>query len=632
MTITVKFIDEVNCYIEGLSELQTEYIIEKTKLPVKGAFMTAGVRLGLDDGKESLFREDGIGFQFMLPDIFEALEEIGVDVDRIAIEDQREECNLPSPDMMIDENFLIEEMGYPLRDYQVDALKMVVTENKGIINAATNAGKASIAVGVAKIVDSYMKSLILVPSKYLVDQISKDFEQAGLNYCRLGDYKPNKRAKAIEDHNHIVCTYKLLLTSCELFDGHVMALVPDECYHPSHMILSRYTGWKYIKDVNIGEEVLAYDAVTMTSRFEPVLNTIEKDFSGDLCHLYARNRVDLLVTPNHEQPVWDENSNEYSRIKMKDFREGMEIPVSYDDKASKMTDTRPSHVEYDGKVYCVSVPSGNLVTKRDCSDVISISGNCHTFGPQTASVFRTELRNCPIRIGLTGTIPSDKLKAATIKCHLNGDRLLRVRPKELIDRGYASSTNIKVVKTEHHEVEQLSNEKEWEWMNEENYILNNQARLTAIAEYIQSLPLKNTMILCHAQAGTFLADFFGGKMIRDETPNETRNKYLAGFDESDEYYLPCSFQTTGTGVSINNIQRTVLVDVGKNEIAVLQGIGRGMRLDGKDNQIEVVDISANTKYSKRHRKERLKIYKREEFPFIEQEELIPIRSSDELFE
>lgn len=68
-----------------------------------------------------------------------------------------------------------------------------------------------------------------------------------------------------------------------------------------------------------------------------------------------------------------------------------------------------------------------------------------------------------------------------------------------------------------------------------------------------------------------------------------------------------------TGNAALNYRLSGRLDVGKNETYILQGIGRGLRLDGVHNSIELIDIHARTKYSMRHLKERLKIYKNESY-------------------
>lgn len=480
MSISITLLDEVNCLVDGLTVKQTQEVIERTKLPVAGAHMQASFKTGNWDGKESLFDASGLCFQFMLDDVIEILDTIGTDLSDIEIIDDRDFQDCDFPTNHVDENFMLSELGYTLRSYQTKSINAVIDNHFGIVNAGTGAGKTAITAAISKVFDPYYRSLILVPSNYLVTQTSDTYALTDLNYINLKDYTPKKRAKAVANARHVICTYQMLLNEADLFDGEQWVVIGDEI---------------------------------------------------------------------------------------------------------------------------------------------------HRFGDQTADVFRYQLRNCPVRVGLTGTIPKDKLKAAKIRCHINGDMLVRVSPKELMDGNYVAKATIKLYTTDHPDMEELSEEKQmWDWDAEFDYQSNHRGRLDAIVRFIKSLPEKNTLILCHPQLGLNIAEHFDGRMIHEETPDKIREEWLNEFDVTEEpYYLPASYQTAGTGISVNQIHRVILIDVGKNETITLQSIGRGMRLDGKTNEVEIIDICAKTKYGKRHQKDRIKLYKREKFPYTLEEEYIEVK-------
>lgn len=467
--ITFHILDSINCYVEGLTWPQKEYIIEKTKLSVAGAHMTAAFKTGNWDGKESLLDEDGTTFIYMLDQICEALDDIGVDVDDIVIEDHRKDLiAIPTFDE-IPVDILKEETGFDLRDHQHQAIKVAMDNLCGVIAASTSSGKSLITVAISKLLDPYIKTLILVPSTMLVNQTYEYYAKTELKTIKLGEYKPNARAKAIEDNNHIICTYKMLQTSRELFVDGMYAILSDEC---------------------------------------------------------------------------------------------------------------------------------------------------QVFGDLTAEIFRDELSNCPVRIGLTGSMPPDKHKAQKIHAHLGGGELIKISVKDMTEKKIIATANIELIKTKHPDVDDLSDDPMWDWDNETNYYTTNVARLDAIARYINNLPRTNTLILCQPQAGEIMKTHFNGTMIRDETKIVDREEWLGAFETSTEPYYQCaSFGTAGTGISVNQIQRVVLVDIGKPETLILQCIGRGVRLDGKTNQVDILDISASTKYALRHAKVRVKLYKREHIEY-----------------
>lgn len=467
--IKIHLLDHINFQIEGITSDDIAAIIDKTKLPVPGAFQTAGYQTGNWDGMESLFDERGFGFIAQLETIFDILISRGYSVDDIELVDDRPK-GVEVPLIQIEDDFLLDETGYRLRYYQTDAINLALERQQGVIEAATSAGKASCSLGISKALDPYLKVVLMAPSNYLVDQLYKDYQKTDLSVVRLGKLAPGKRQAAIAEYRHFIMTYKMMLNSAHLFKDEEFAIILDEC---------------------------------------------------------------------------------------------------------------------------------------------------HFQGEQFADVLRFDLAHCRFRIGMTATLPRDKLKRERIICHIGNGPLLKVSQKELTDNGYASLPTLQLLKTYHPSVEELSDGPLWDWEMEARYYNTNELRLAAIADYIKSLPLKNTLILCQASAGDILATFFNGNMIRDETPDDKRKEWLGMFDtatKDNPHYQCASFGTAGTGVSVNTIRRVVLVDIGKPETLILQAIGRGMRLDEESgNKVDVIDISANLKYGNRHQKERIKLYKRESF-------------------
>lgn len=250
-----------------------------------------------------------------------------------------------------------------------------------------------------------------------------------------------------------------------------------------------------------------------------------------------------------------------------------------------------------------------------------IVDECHKFGEVFRDMLRYEMGHCPVRIGMTGTVPNikkDPFKRHMILSTLNGDVLRKVSQRELIDRGISSNFNISVVTTVHPEVSELSKDKDtWDWSVEESYLGSNQPRISAIADYIRSFETKNTLILCHRQLGLRLGEILGVPVIVDEVKPSQREEWFAEFDKRDDFILVATYDCVGTGISINRIFRQFMIDVGKNETYIIQGIGRAIRRDGVLNTAEVIDIHADTRYSLLHKKERRSIYRNEKFEFTD---------------
>lgn len=272
---------------------------------------------------------------------------------------------------------------------------------------------------------------------------------------------------------------------------------------------------------------------------------------------------------------------------------------------------------------------GNILEFLDDIPYALIYDEAHIFGDVLAEAFRFQLRNCPVRIGLSGSFPKkNRFKFQRIKAHMGGDVLYYVPPSELETKGYASKTHIEVYTTEHPEMEEFSKTKYWDWEQEAEYLNKHRGRIEAIAQFIKdrhAMDPVNTMILSKPETAVLLGEKLDGHHITDDVAVKDREALLARFDTEDNFILPCTFGTIGTGVSKSNIQRMYLIDVGSVEHWIIQGIGRGARLDGKDNLSEVIDISASTKYSKKHRGTRMTLYKNLKYDFKKIKDTIQVK-------
>lgn len=239
----------------------------------------------------------------------------------------------------------------------------------------------------------------------------------------------------------------------------------------------------------------------------------------------------------------------------------------------------------------------------------------HEFGEMMSQAIRESLGHCQYRIGLTATMPEEKkdfYKDGLIRNHF-GDNLVQMEQKELIDRGISSAIHIDMV-TVSTPVDAISlMSDDWDWNKELLYYNTNALRCDAFLEQIKKESCGNNLILCAPELGEVLAERLGINLVQDSVPSDQRGIWYAEFKEASDYSLLATFGCASTGLSINNIQTLFLLEIGKDRTRIMQSIGRGLRLDGKENFIRVVDISSCTKYARNHRKERLKIYNAEGF-------------------
>ena len=230
------------------------------------------------------------------------------------------------------------------------------------------------------------------------------------------------------------------------------------------------------------------------------------------------------------------------------------------------------------------------------------------------------LRNAPIRWGLTGTIPKDSLEFESIKCSL-GDVINRVSAYDLQQKGILSKCHVNVVQTQ--EYREFGS-----YQEELKYLVTDEDRMTWIANKIKAISeTGNTLVLVdRIESGRFLqlqlSDLFN--TLKDSPDVAFISGAVKSKDRQDEYkeiasstnkIIVATYGVAAVGLNIPRIFNLVLLEPGKSFVRVIQSIGRGIRKAEDKDFVQVWDITASTKYAKRHLTERKRIYKEAQYPF-----------------
>ena len=115
-------------------------------------------------------------------------------------------------------------------------------------------------------------------------------------------------------------------------------------------------------------------------------------------------------------------------------------------------------------------------------------------------------------------------------------------------------------------------------------------------------------------------------MIYGATPTDDREKVRSLVEQNENAVIVASYGTFSTGVNIKRIHNIIFASPYKSQIRVLQSIGRGLRIAGDKEQLNLFDISDDLSYNNRqnftlkHFGSRIEIYNQEEFDY----EIIPI--------
>jgi len=219
-------------------------------------------------------------------------------------------------------------------------------------------------------------------------------------------------------------------------------------------------------------------------------------------------------------------------------------------------------------------------------------------------------KNCPIRWGLTGTVPKEAWEFQGILASI-GPVINQVSAHDLQEKGVLANLQINVLQT--NEVQVFRS-----YAEEYSFLVTDDTRITWIAKKIKELSASgNTLILVNRiDTGNMLIErlpeavFVSGGMKLDARKEE--------YDEiktSDEKIIVATYGVAAVGINIPRIFNLVLLEPGKSFVRVIQSIGRGIRKAEDKDFVQIWDITSACKYSKRHLTERKKYYKDAKYPF-----------------
>ncbi|MEY4331758.1 MAG: hypothetical protein RLZZ196_496 [Bacteroidota bacterium] len=220
------------------------------------------------------------------------------------------------------------------------------------------------------------------------------------------------------------------------------------------------------------------------------------------------------------------------------------------------------------------------------------------------------LKNAPIRWGLTGTVPKEEFESAPIFASI-GPVVGGIAAHELQDIGVLSALQIQVL--------QLIDLPEFKSYAEElKYLVTNKDRITYLANLIKSISESgNTLILVNRiDSGKFLTELIpDSAFISGEVKGTKRKEEYKEHATSDKKITVATYGVAAVGINIPRIFNLVLLEPGKSFTRVIQSIGRGIRRAEDKDFVQIWDITSTCKYAKRHLTTRKKFYKEAKYPF-----------------
>ena len=321
---------------------------------------------------------------------------------------------------------------------------------------------------------------------------------------------------------------------------------------------------------------------------------------SDKCEPYGRT---IVIVPNKDLVVQTE----------KDYKNlGLDVGVLYGDRKEydkthtictwqslavleKKTKSYEAEIDMDvflDNVVCVMVDEVHKAKADVLKNLLS--------GP---------FKDVPIRWGLTGTIPKDEFEAIGCLCSL-GPVVGNLSSKELQDMGVLADLDINILQLQDGMMGFSSYAQELKWL------VTDPNRIDQLSEIIKGYSANgNTLVLIdRIKTGEMLAERNPDwSFVRGSMKTQDRQDEYAEISEMDNKDIVATYGVAAVGINIPRIFNLIMLEPGKSFVRVIQSIGRGIRKAQDKDYVNVVDLTSNLKYSKRHLTKRKAFYREQNF-------------------
>ena len=220
------------------------------------------------------------------------------------------------------------------------------------------------------------------------------------------------------------------------------------------------------------------------------------------------------------------------------------------------------------------------------------------------------LRNAPIRWGLTGTIPKERFEFESIHASI-GPVIGQVTAKELQDKGVLSNCHVNII-------QMMDTVVHRDYQSELKYLVTDDRRLDYMASVLNKIKGSgNTLILVdRISAGEKLHKLIpGSSFVKGDVKLKDRKEAYDEINEGTNHVVIATYGVASVGINIPRIFNLVLIEPGKSFVRVIQSIGRGVRKAKDKDFVQIWDLTSTCKFAKRHLTQRKKFYKEAQYPF-----------------
>ena len=252
-------------------------------------------------------------------------------------------------------------------------------------------------------------------------------------------------------------------------------------------------------------------------------------------------------------------------------------------------------------------------------DVV-IGDEAHQFKSKSLVSIMTKLYDTKYRYGFTGTLDGTQTHKWVLE-GLFGPSYKIVNTKELQEKGYLATLNIKVLLLKHEPTTFDTYE------DEIQHLITHEKRNKFIRNLAWDLK-GNTLILYSRVAthGEVLYDLINKNerkifFVHGGVDVEERESVRQITESENDAIIIASFGTFSTGINIKNLHNVIFASPSKSRIRTLQSIGRVLRKSKDKLNATLYDIADDCKkkskqnYTLNHLIERIKYYNEEKFSY-----------------
>jgi len=276
-------------------------------------------------------------------------------------------------------------------------------------------------------------------------------------------------------------------------------------------------------------------------------------------------------------------------------------------------------IKYEGDVYNLHIEDNhNYFANNVCVK------NCHNAKAYVAQQIMQQATNSYMRLGLTGTIPKDPLDKANLTAAF-GPLAYTVNAHELQERKVLSSIHINIF--------ELIYPKEYvhsfvDWHEETIFLQSNEMFKAFMKALVNTLKDNVLILMKNIEPAEELAEFLGCTYISSKLKVEKRQEKFDEFVHGGNHVAVGTYSLLSTGIDIVHIHNIIMAPTpGKSFTRCIQSVGRGLRRkEGQKEHINVVDLTSNMKFDRKHIKDRKDFYKDAKYPFdCDKIEMLPFK-------